>query len=203
MLLRLSTSILPITISVRPRAATINIIASMMPTMSLVTRCAHSSIDRPSEPYRAAAGEPERPPASGSVGLGVGALLHLLEHLEVEAGGLLPLRILPECLQEFPDKGLRRDHQVDVVDYPIIVGVRRDVGTLEGIGAEIEHLWYTQTSERLGPQLQRAGRALLREHQLPIVIAQCHELLVVIAVEEPLARALLKLAGQIWHQVTL
>ena len=46
---------------------------------------------------------------SSSAGLGVGGLLHLAEHLvEVEAGGLLPLRKFPEGLQEFPDKRLRR-----------------------------------------------------------------------------------------------
>src|SRR5262249_25002316 len=68
----------------------------------------------------------------GSAGLGVGALLHLPEHLvEVEASGLLALRVFPECLQEFPDKGLRRHHQVDVVDQPIVVGDRGDVGALE------------------------------------------------------------------------
>src|SRR5215510_690577 len=57
--------------------------------------------------------------SSGTAGSGVGALLHLAEHIvEVEAGGLLALRILPERLQVLPDKGLRRHQQVDVVDKP-------------------------------------------------------------------------------------
>ena len=39
----------------------------------------------------------------------MGGFLYLPEYLvEVEAGGLLALRIFPEGLQEFPDKGLRR-----------------------------------------------------------------------------------------------
>src|SRR5215475_7163690 len=60
--------------------------------------------------------------SSGITGSGVGALLHLAEHIvEVEAGGLLALRILPERLQVLPDKGLRRHQQVDVVDKPIVV----------------------------------------------------------------------------------
>src|SRR5262249_23543057 len=74
---------------------------------------------------------------------GVGALLHLAEHIvEVEAGGLLALRILPERLQVLPDKGLRRHQQVDVVDKPIVVRDRRDVGALEGIRAQVEQLWH-------------------------------------------------------------
>src|SRR5262249_25157500 len=49
---------------------------------------------------------------SGEPRLGMGALLHLAEHVvEVEAGGLLALRVFPEGLQEFPDKGLRRHQQ--------------------------------------------------------------------------------------------
>src|SRR5262245_11901150 len=55
----------------------------------------------------------------GTAGSGVGALLHLAEHIvEVEAGGLLALRILPERLQVLPDKSLRRHQQVDVIDKP-------------------------------------------------------------------------------------
>ena len=48
---------------------------------------------------------------------------------------------------------------------------------------------------------QRAGRPLFREHHLPIVVAQCHDLLVVVAVDERLPRALLDFAGQIRHQI--
>src|SRR5262245_64354984 len=67
----------------------------------------------------------------GTAGSGVGALLHLAEHIvEVEAGGLLALRILPERLQVLPDKGLRRHQQEDVVDKPIVVRDRADVGAL-------------------------------------------------------------------------
>jgi hypothetical protein len=69
------------------------------------------------------------------------ALLQPAEHVvEVEARGLLALRIFPECLQEFADIGLRRHQQIDVIDKPIVVGDRSDVRTLEGIRAEIKDL---------------------------------------------------------------
>src|SRR5262245_47422111 len=104
-----------------PMATTINAIASIMTTTSFVTRCSHSSIGGASlDPQRTAAGDSSGRPLTGSSGLRVGAFLYLPEYLvEVEAGGLLALRILPEGLQELPDKSLRWHHQVDVVDQPI------------------------------------------------------------------------------------
>ena len=45
------------------------------------------------------------------------------------------------------------------------------------------------------------GCPLFREHDLPIVVAQCHDLLVVVAVDERDPRALLRFAGQIRHQI--
>jgi hypothetical protein len=82
---------------------------------------------------------------SGSAGLCVGSLLHLPEHVvEIKAGRLLALRILPEGGEEFPDVSLRRHHQEDVVHKPIIVGHRCDVGALERICAEIEQLWHAE-----------------------------------------------------------
>ena len=72
-------------------------------------------------------------------------LLKPAEHVaEVEAGGLLTLRVVPERLQEFPDIGLRRHQQIDVVDQPIVIGVRRDVGALKGVRPKIENLWHAQ-----------------------------------------------------------
>src|SRR5215831_19866018 len=51
---------------------------------------------------------PNSRPLPGSAGLAVVSLLHFAEHLvQVKAGGFLALRVLPEGLQKFPDKGLR------------------------------------------------------------------------------------------------
>src|ERR1700730_1436404 len=86
---------------------------------------------------------------SSSAGLRVGSLLHLPEHVvEIEAGRLLALRILPEGGEEFPDVSLRRHHQEDVIDKPVIVGHRRDVGALERISAEIKHSWPPKVDKR-------------------------------------------------------
>src|SRR5438270_13802239 len=54
---------------------------------------------------------------SGSAGLRVASLLHLPEHVvEIEAGRLVPLRILPDGSKEFPNVTLARHHLVVVVD---------------------------------------------------------------------------------------
>ena len=112
-------------------------------------------------------------------------LLQPAEHIvEVEARGLLALRVLPEGGEEFPDVSLRRHQQKDVIDEPIVVGVRFDVHALKGVRAEIEQLWHATGDERLGPDPERAGLSLFREYQLPIVVPQRDELLVVVAVDE-------------------
>src|SRR5262249_54087224 len=83
---------------------------------SLARPCeSHCPPPRPFQPSPAFAGEGRlgKQERGGTAGSGVGALLHLAEHIvEVEAGGLLALRILPERLQVLPDKGLRRHQQV-------------------------------------------------------------------------------------------
>src|SRR5712672_2869003 len=49
--------------------------------------------------------------------------LQLAEHVvEIEAGGLLALRVLSEGGEEFPDVSLRWHQQKDVIDEPIVVG---------------------------------------------------------------------------------
>src|SRR5262249_48641942 len=126
---------------------------------------------------------PNSRPLPGSAGLAVVSLLHFAEHLvQVEAGGFLALRVLPEGLQKFPDKGLRRHQQEDVINKPIIVGDRCNVGPLKRDGAKIEQLRYAKRDKRVRPDPHRARLSLFGEHYLPMVVAQCHELLVVIDV---------------------
>src|SRR5205085_9799512 len=84
--------------------------------------------------------------------------------VEIEAGSLLALRILPDGSDEFPDVSLGRHQQEDVVDKPIVVGDRSDVGALERISAESEQLWHAKGYKRLGPDTHRAGLPLFREH---------------------------------------
>src|SRR5262249_11148098 len=71
--------------------------------------CPRPTLPSPAFAGEGKAGKQER---RGTAWSGVGALLHLPEHIvEVEGGSLLALRILPERLQELPDKGLRRYQQ--------------------------------------------------------------------------------------------
>ena len=70
--------------------------------------------------------------------------------IDREAGRLLTRRELLERLEELADDaaaaipGRRCRH-------PILVRVRRDVGALEGVGAQVEELRDAQRHERLGP----------------------------------------------------
>ena len=83
------------------------------------------------------------------------------------------------------------DRGTRVVEDPVVVGVRGDVGPLVGVGAQVEELGHPQRDERLGPDLQRALDALLHEDDLPVVEPQRDQVAVVVEVDEALARALL------------
>ncbi len=114
--------------------------------------------------------------------LGFSQLRHDL--VQVEAGRFLPLRIVPESRQELADVILRRHEEEDVVEKPVVVGVRGDVGPLIGVGAEIEDLRDPQVGERVGPEQHLSIRPLFHEHDLPVVVPQCDHLLIVVDVEE-------------------
>jgi hypothetical protein len=58
-----------------------------------------------------------------------------------------------------------------------------------------------KSDKRLGPDAHGAGLPLFGEHQLPIIVPQSDDLLVVVAVDERDPRALLRFTGQIWHQI--
>ena len=128
--------------------------------------------------------------------------MQLLHHVvEIEAGGLLPLREFLERHQELAHVVLGGNHQEHVVEQPVVVGVRGDVRPLVGVRPQVEHLRHPERGERLGPDLQRPPDPLFHEHQLPIVEPQAGDLLVVVAVDERLARALVCLAGQVRNEV--
>src|SRR5215467_5242371 len=183
-------------------ATIINAIASMMTTTSLVTSRSHSSTGRSFDYALGGRQHPDSRPASRSAWLRVLVLLEAPEHIvEVKAGGLLALRVFPECLQESPDIGLCRHEQIDVAYQPIVVGVRGNVGALEWICAKIENLRHAQGGKRLGPDPQCPLCPLLFEYDFPIIVAQSDDLLVVIAVDERDPRALFDLAGQVRHQI--
>ena len=99
------------------------------------------------------------------------------------------------------DDGRRGEDEVGVVEHPVVVGVRGDVGALERVGAQVEELRHAQRDERLGPDLQRPLHPLLHEDDLPVVEPQREHVAVVGEVDEPLPRALVDLAGQVRQQV--
>src|SRR5499427_9142035 len=122
----------------------------------------------------------------------------LLQHLvNGEARRLLPWRELLERGQELTNDLLRRHEQENVVHHPIPVGVRGDFGPLVWVGAEVEEFREAERNERLLPDAQGASRALLHEHEFPVVVAQSSQVPVVREVKELLAWALRLLAGQI------
>src|SRR5208337_3130208 len=126
------------------------------------------------------------------------ALLELVQHVfEVEAGRLLPLGVILEGGQKPADVLLRRNEQKGMVERPVVVGVRRDVGPLVRVDTEVEDFWHAQRGERLAPDPQCSWGALLEEHELPVVVPQRHDLGVIVAVNERIAGALVRLAGQI------
>src|SRR5215467_4897568 len=116
-----------------------------------------------------------------------GRLLHLLQDfVQVEGGRLLALRVLPERRQELADERLSRHEHECVIEDPIVVGIRGDVCPLVGIRPEVIELRKPQGHERLGPDTQRPWSALLHEDQLPVVVPQRSDLLVVVDVDERL-----------------
>src|SRR5262245_4106097 len=97
----------------------------------------------------------------------------LLQHLvNGEARCLLTRRVFFECGQELANDLLRWHEQENVVHHPIPVGVRGDFGPLVGVGAQVEELREAERYERLLPDAQSASRALLHEHEFPVVVAQ-------------------------------
>src|SRR5262249_3699719 len=88
------------------------------------------------------------------------------------------------------DRGRAEDHAGTVGDQPVVVGVRRDVGALVGVGAEVEELRDAQGRERLGPDAHGALDALLLEDGLPLPVAQRHQGAVVLLATQGLLKSL-------------
>ena len=82
--------------------------------------------------------------------------------VEAEAGRLLSLREFDQRLQHLGDVGPRRDQQEGVVEKPVVVGVRRDVGPLMRVGPQVEDLRNPQLGERLGPICRVPGQRCSR-----------------------------------------
>src|SRR5262249_35929837 len=68
--------------------------------------------------------------------------------IDGEAGCSLAGREVLERLEELADHGRRGKDQVDVVQFPIVVGVGCDVGSFVRVGAQVEDLWHAQRDKR-------------------------------------------------------
>ena len=104
--------------------------------------------------------------------------------IQIEAGCLLSLRVVPESRQELTHVVLRGHEQEDVVEEPVVVSVGRDVRPLIRVGAEIEDLGHPQVGKRIGPDEHLPIGTLFHEHDFPVVVPQCDHLLIVVYVEE-------------------
>ncbi len=121
--------------------------------------------------------------------------------VDSEARRLLSRGKLLERRQKLPHHLLRRHEQVDVIDHPVEVCVGCDIGTLEGVCAQVKQLWNPQPCEGLHPNLNGAWRPLLHEHHLPVIVPERGQIAVVGEVKEFLARAIFLCAGQVGKQV--
>ncbi len=124
---------------------------------------------------------------------------HLLDDLiDAEARRPLTRRIVFEAVHESGHDRLRRDERRRPIRHEkIVVGVRGDVRTLIGVGAQIKDLRYAQRRKRLGPNSHRAGCALLLEDEFPVLITCGDEIAVVVEVDELLACTARLLAGEV------
>src|SRR5262245_24556074 len=113
------------------------------------------------------------------------SLLKLFHHLvNAKSSSFLTRREFLERLEELADDLLRGHTDKGVVEPPVVVRVRRDVGPLVGIRSQIEEFRKAQGGEGLAPHPQRSRGALLRENKLPVVVAQADEVGVIVEVVE-------------------
>src|SRR6185437_14983155 len=99
-------------------------------------------------------------------------LVHRRQRLiEGEGVRLLDRREVLEGRRPLGRRILRPVDHRDVVDVPFPIRVRRPVGALERVGAEIVDLRNPEPGKGLSPDQQRALASLLHERDLPVVIA--------------------------------
>ncbi len=83
---------------------------------------------------------------------------------------------------------------------PVPVSVGVFVSSLEGIAPQVEDLWKPERNKGLCPQQHRLG-PLLIEDRFPIPVTDGHDLAVVVGVEKPVTRALVRLTLEIGQHV--
>src|SRR5271166_2744100 len=76
------------------------------------------------------------------------------DFIHVEASCLLPLWVIPERHQKLTHIVLCRDKKEGVVEQPVVIGIRGDVGALVRIRPQVEYFRNPQIRERVGPNEQ-------------------------------------------------
>ena len=94
--------------------------------------------------------------------------------------------------------GLRRGEHEDAVEHPVVVGVRRDVGPLVGVGAQVEQLRTRAAPTYGSSQIRRVpGTRCSMKTIFQLSNRSAGQVAVVGDVEEVLARALVGCAGDV------
>src|SRR5580704_11532449 len=108
---------------------------------------------------------------------------------------------LSQALEPLLDQRSGRQQQEKAIRAPFAIEhLRGDVRVLEGIAPEVEKLRQPQGHERLLPR-QNSFPALLHEMDLPVAVAERHQVTFVTPVEDSRARILLHLARQERNEV--
>src|SRR6185436_6726964 len=103
-----------------------------------------------------------------------GQLFHYV--CDAEARRLLARWKFLECLEQRSNSRLRRDESEHSIGEPLrIKDGRVLVGSLEWVAPQVEELGHAQRDERFHPDA-KTMRALLQEMNLPLLVAQGHQI---------------------------
>src|SRR6185503_12849753 len=128
-----------------------------------------------------------------------GQLFHYV--CDAEARRLLARWKFLECLEQRSNSRLRRDESEHSIGEPLrIKDGRVLVGSLEWVAPQVEELGHAQRDERFHPDA-KTMRALLQEMNLPLLVAQGHQIAIVTPIEEHFPWVLLRLTFQERQQI--
>src|SRR6516165_4398764 len=129
-------------------------------------------------------------------------LLQLFEHVpDTPMFGPLSGRELSQGLEPQLDERSSRHQQEKAIRTPFgIEHLGGDVRVLEGIAPQVEKLREPQRHKRLLPRIY-SFPALLHEMDLPVAVAERHEVTFITPIEDSRARVLLHLTPQEWNEV--
>src|SRR5579862_3798667 len=117
--------------------------------------------------------------------------VHMLANLiDTEAGPALARRILSEGFQEGRSLHCSNAGEIGILDEPVIVLIRRDIGALVRVHSQVKELREPQRSERIRPDQQIPGSALFLEDNLKVTETRGHQVSIIVEIKEIIACAL-------------